>query len=173
MVGSGLVDRVDVSQYRLAAHFGVAVLIFGYTIWLILGLRDGGRDDAVKAGSKVPAIVAGLVLTLVYLQLLAGALVAGIDGGLGYNTWPLMNGAFIPSGLGEADPWYLNLFENPLTVQFDHRMLGYTVFTAAMLQALWLSRRTNAASLRGSALTLGAFARQGGARPDAASRGSD
>ena len=158
MVKSGLVDRVDVSQYRLAAHFGVAVLIFGYTIWLILGLRDGGRDDAVKAGSKVPAIVAGLVLTLVYLQLLAGALVAGIDGGLGYNTWPLMNGAFIPSGLGEADPWYLNLFENPLTAEFDHRMLGYTVFTAAMLQALWLSRRTNAASLRGSALTLGAFA---------------
>lgn len=155
MVMSGLVDRVDVSQYRLAAHFGVAVAIFGYTLWLILDL---GRTQREPAKSKTPAIVAGLVLLLVYVQLLAGALVAGIDGGLGFNTWPLMNGAVIPSGLGAAEPWYLNLFENPLTVQFDHRMLGYGVVAAAIGQAIWIARRTGADSLRGAAAALAGVA---------------
>jgi cytochrome c oxidase assembly protein subunit 15 len=151
MVKSGLVDRVDVSQYRLAAHFGVAVLIFGYTLWLILGLGLQRRDGAI---ARAPAIVAGLILLLIYLQLLAGALVAGIDGGMGFNTWPLMNGALIPTGLGAADPWYLNLFENPLTVQFDHRMLGYAVVVAAVVQALWLARRPDTARLRPSSMAV-------------------
>jgi len=155
MVKSGLVDRIDVSQYRLAAHFGVAMLIFGYTLWLILGL---GREAAKRSASAATAIAAGLVLLLVFVQLLAGALVAGIDGGLGFNTWPLMNGAFIPSGLGEASPWYLNLFENPLTVQFDHRMLGYAVVAVTILQAIWLALRSNAQPLVGSAVTLAALA---------------
>ena len=78
----------------------------------------------------------GLVLALIFVQMLAGALVAGLDAGMGFNTWPLINGAFVPSGLGEASPWYLNLFENPLTVQFDHRMLGYAVVVAALGQAV-------------------------------------
>lgn len=151
MVMSGLVDRIDVSQYRLAAHFGVAVLIFGYTLWLILGLgRTQRTGDVVKA----PAIVAGLILLLVFLQLLAGAFVAGIDGGMGFNTWPLMNGAMIPAGLGAAEPWYLNLFENPLTVQFNHRVLGYAVVLAAVLQAIWLARKPDAESLKASAAAL-------------------
>lgn len=151
MVKSGLVDRVDVSQYRLAAHFGVAVLIFGYTLWLILNL---GRGPRAAVAARTPALVAGLVLVLVYLQLLAGALVAGIDGGMGFNTWPLMNGAVIPAGLGAAEPWYLNIFENPLTVQFDHRVLGYTVVLAAVLQAVWLARNPDTDGLRPSATAL-------------------
>jgi len=158
MVKSGLVDRVDVSQYRLAAHFGVAILIFGYTLWLMLGL---GADRRPRFGA--PAIIAALVLLLVFVQLLAGALVAGIDGGLGFNTWPLMNGALIPNGLGEAAPWYLNLFENPLTVQFDHRMLGYAVVVATILQAVWLALKAEGLKaedqpLVGSALTLAVLA---------------
>jgi heme a synthase len=153
MVKSGLVDRVDVSQYRLTAHFGVAVLIFGYTLWLMLGL---GADRRHRFGA--PAVIAVLVLLLVLVQLLAGALVAGIDGGLGFNTWPLMNGAFIPNGLGEASPWYLNLFENPLTVQFDHRMLGYAVVVATILQAVWLAMKDAGKQYVGSALTLAVLA---------------
>jgi len=153
MVKSGLVDRIDVSQYRLAAHFGVAVAIFGYTLWLILGL---GADRERRFGA--PAVVGALVLLLVFIQLLAGALVAGIDGGLGFNTWPLMNGALIPNGLGEASPWYLNLFENPLTVQFDHRMLGYAVVVATILQAVWLAVKRDGQLLMGSALTLAVLA---------------
>jgi cytochrome c oxidase assembly protein subunit 15 len=148
MVKSGLVDRIDVSQYRLAAHFGLAVIILGYTLWLILGL---GRTANVRAGATAPSVVAGLILLLIFSQLLAGAFVAGIDGGMGFNTWPLMNEALIPTGLAGLDPWYVNLFENPLTVQFNHRMLGYAVVLAAVLQALWLARRPEAAHLRGSA----------------------
>jgi len=153
MVKSGLVDRVDVSQYRLTAHFGVAVLIFGYTVWLMLGL---GADRRHRFGA--PAVIAALVLLLVFVQLLAGALVAGIDGGLGFNTWPLMNGTFIPNGLGQASPWYLNLFENPLTVQFDHRMLGYAVVVATILQAVWLALKDAGQQYAGSALTLAVLA---------------
>ena len=95
---------------------------------------------------------------LVYVQMLAGALVAGLDAGLGFNTWPLIAGAFVPDGLSEASPWYLNLFENPLTVQFDHRMLGYAVVLATLGQALWLAARRASPSLMGSALTLALFA---------------
>jgi heme a synthase len=153
MVKSGLVTRVDVSQYRLAAHLGIAVAILGYTLWLIFDL---GRERSPGATSdrRVSAWIAGAALTLIYLQILAGGLVAGIDAGLGYNTWPLINGAFVPSGLGEAQPWVLNLFENPLTVQFDHRMLGYTVVLATILQSGCLALRREAPELVTSAFIL-------------------
>jgi heme a synthase len=153
MVKSGLVTRVDVSQYRLAAHLGIAVAILGYTLWLVFDL---GRERSPGATSdrRVSAWIAGAALTLIYLQILAGGLVAGIDAGLGYNTWPLINGAFVPSGLGEAQPWVLNLFENPLTVQFDHRMLGYTVVLATILQSGCLALRREAPELVTSAFIL-------------------
>ena len=153
MVKSGLVTRVDVSQYRLAAHLGIAVAILGYTLWLIFDL---GRERAgvTQSGSRASAWIAGTVLALIYLQILAGGLVAGLDAGFGYNTWPLINGAFVPSGLGEAQPWVLNLFENPLTVQFDHRMLGYSVVLATILQAGWLTLRRPAPELVTSAFIL-------------------
>jgi cytochrome c oxidase assembly protein subunit 15 len=103
-------------------------------------------------------LVAGAVLLLIYLQLLAGALVAGLDAGLGFNTWPLINGAFVPDGLGALSPWYLNPFENPLTVQFDHRMLGYTVLAATLAQAGWLAIRGTSSALALSALALACLA---------------
>lgn len=155
MVKSGLVDRTDVSQYRLTAHFGVALLILGYTIWLLIGL-GAARKENLK--SRAATYVAASVLLLVFVQLLAGALVAGLDAGMGYNTWPLINGAFIPNGLDEASPWYLNLFENPLTVQFDHRMLGYAVVIATVAQALWLALKRDGPVLVGSAVTLAVMA---------------
>jgi cytochrome c oxidase assembly protein subunit 15 len=151
MVKSGLVDRTDVSQYRLTAHFGVALLILGYTVWLLLGL-GAARKEQTRSSSV--SRVAAAVLFLIFVQLLAGALVAGIDAGMGFNTWPLINGAFIPNGLDEASPWYLNLFENPLTVQFDHRMLGYAVVVATAAQAIWLALKRDGQVLVGSAVTL-------------------
>lgn len=154
MVMSGLVDRTDVSQYRLMAHFGIAVVIFGYTLWLLLGLGAGLRTGEAARRLRAPVWVASAVLCLIFVQMLAGALVAGLDAGRGFTTWPLINGAFIPSGLGEATPWHLNLFENPLTVQFNHRMLGYAVVVSAVAQALWLAMRGAPAGLVGSALTL-------------------
>ena len=94
------------------------------------------------------------MLALIYLQILAGGLVAGLDAGFGYNTWPLINGAFVPNGLWEAEPWVLNLFENPLTVQFDHRMLGYAVVLATILQAGWLALRRESPQLVTSGFIL-------------------
>lgn len=149
MVQSGLADRTSVSQYRLALHFGIALLILGYTLWLLFGL---GGDKRMARGSAA-AWIAGGVLGLISLQMLAGALVAGLDAGMGFNTWPLINGAFVPSGLGAAEPWYLNLFENPLAVQFNHRMLGYAVVVATLLQLAWLGMNRAAPALIGSALT--------------------
>jgi cytochrome c oxidase assembly protein subunit 15 len=158
MVKSGLVDRTDVSQYRLAAHFGTALLILGYTLWLLFGLGAEAREDHHGARLRAPICVAGSILGLIFSQLLAGALVAGLDAGFGFNTWPLINGAFIPNGLGEASPWYLNPFENPLTVQFDHRMLGYSVVAACFAQLAWLALRRAPPQLIGSALTLALIA---------------
>lgn len=136
MVSSGLVDRVDVSQYRLAAHLGLAVAIIAYIFWVAIGLRPGAQaSHAVSGGQRASAL--GLT-ALVYLQIIAGAFVAGIDAGMGYNTWPLMDGALIPSGLGAMSPWYLNLFENALTVQFDHRLVAYGIVAWALLHAFFI-----------------------------------
>jgi heme a synthase len=156
MVKSGLSGRVDVSQYRLAAHLGIAVLILGYTLWLLFGLGAEERPRQNPRTRPAVSIAAAAVLGLIYLQILAGALVAGLDAGMGYNTWPLINGAFVPEGLGALSPPYLNLFENPLTVQFDHRLLGYAVVLATLGQAAWLAAaaRSKSSALIGSALTL-------------------
>jgi len=158
MVKSGLVGRTDVSQYRLAAHFGIALFILGYTLWLVFGLGSEVQARRTERLSHATTWIAGFVLTLIFVQLLAGALVAGLDAGTGFNTWPLINGAFVPTGLGEASPWYLNLFENPLTVQFNHRMLGYAVVVATLAQSLWLALKRAPTALIGSALTLAVLA---------------
>ncbi|MGV1013355.1 MAG: COX15/CtaA family protein [Methyloceanibacter sp.] len=153
MVKSGLADRTSVSQYRLMVHFGLAVVILGYTLWLLFCL--GARAQPRPARSiSAETWVAALVLALIFVQLLSGSLVAGVDAGMGYNTWPLIDGAFIPSGLDAASPWYLNLFENGLTVQFNHRMLGYGVVLATLAQAIWLAFRRAPQPLFGTALTL-------------------
>jgi len=115
MVMSGLVDRVSVSQYRLMAHFGIALVILAYTLWLLFGL---GRERARFAASPASAWIAWGVLALIFVQMLAGALVAGLDAGLGFNTWPLINGAFgqnnlagnlIQPGIGQPSPRLLTV----------------------------------------------------------------
>jgi cytochrome c oxidase assembly protein subunit 15 len=154
MVKSGLVDRTSVSQYRLMIHFGLALIILGYTLWLLFNL--GGEKRIARGGA--PAWIAGGVLSLVFLQMLAGALVAGLDAGMGFNTWPLINGAVVPSGLAEVQPWYLNPFENPLAVQFNHRMLGYAVVVVALAQLAWLGWRAATPAVMASGLTLALLA---------------
>lgn len=136
MVESGLEVRTDVSQYRLAAHFGFAFIILAYTLWLIFSLSDKKR---IPIGSRAPACFAGLIVCLVYLQLILGAFVSGTDAGFIYNTWPLIDGSFIPHGLFSLSPWFHNFFANQLTVQFDHRMMAYTLFTLIWIQAVWLA----------------------------------
>lgn len=136
MVMSGLVERVDVSQYRLAAHLGLAVVIVALVFWTILDLRQPSKTPPVLPGRSSGFFrSATLLAALIFVQILAGALVAGIDAGQGYNTWPLMDGALVPSGLLATSPWYLNVFENALTVQFDHRILAYLIALFVLVQA--------------------------------------
>ena len=142
MVKSGLVHRVDVSQYRLATHLTLAALIMAAIMWVSRGLAQHSNDPLPSVSS---GRVAGLLAILVLIQIYLGGLVAGMDAGLAYNTWPLMDGALVPSGLTAMSPFWLNLFENAKTVQFDHRMFGYLVWivsAAHMANCLSLAPRT-------------------------------
>jgi len=143
MVESGFEDRVSVSQYRLAIHLGVALILFVAILWTAFEyLRPASTGARAAPQTKWALGFAGLV----YVQMLLGSLVAGLHAGLVYNTWPSMDGRFAPEGAFALTPWYLNVFENAGTVQFDHRMIAYVVFAAAC--ALWyLSRRTAYARL--------------------------
>ncbi len=142
MVKSGLSDRVDVSQYRLAAHMALATAIASYAFWLGLSLRDEAQDgqEPMATGSLRRVKVGAIVLAgLVYMQIIAGAFVAGLKAGHASNTWPLMNGEIVPAGLDVYTPWYMNLFENPLMAQFVHRGLAYVIaiYAVAFGLATW------------------------------------
>jgi cytochrome c oxidase assembly protein subunit 15 len=138
MVASGLAARTSVSQYRLAFHLTLACVIFAAILWTaqrldaLRDVRSIAKPDRTTRRLRATAI--GL-LVLVLAQIYLGALVAGTHAGLIYNTWPTIDGAFIPSaaGLMFNSPWWRNFFENALTVQFDHRMLAYTIFIVALL----------------------------------------
>jgi heme a synthase len=136
MVASGLADRVEVSQYRLATHLLLACLIYVALIFTALRLDE----RAAPVGALPGRIRAGAValLVLVLAQIYLGALVAGLRAGYAYNTWPLIDGALVPDGarLFFETPLWRNVFENILTVQFDHRMLAYAIFAVALLHAL-------------------------------------
>jgi cytochrome c oxidase assembly protein subunit 15 len=135
MVTSGLVDRIDVSQYRLALHLGVAVIILGALVWVALDLRHARSRPRSPHASDALAATSLVIVAAVFLQVIAGAFVAGMKAGLSYNTWPLMDGSLVPSGLGAMSPWWLNLFENAATVQFNHRMIAYAVVALTCWQA--------------------------------------
>ena len=129
MVASGLVDIPRVSAYRLTAHLGLAVLIYGYVLWLALRLL--WPPGNIQQG---PQRLGWAVVGLTYLTLLAGGFVAGTRAGLSYNTWPLMGDSFFPIGMWAQSPWWINLFENVATVQFNHRLLAYAL---TVMICLW------------------------------------
>ena len=133
MVSSGLTKLTSVSQYRLATHLVMACLIFSACVWIMRGLSPHTRDVPPTARS---VWAAGGIVCLVLFQIYLGALVAGLDAGLSYNTWPLMDGAVVPGGLFTQQPWWINLFENPKTVQFAHRCGAYLVWTATLVHMI-------------------------------------
>lgn len=133
MVSSGLAERVDVSQYRLATHLVIACLIFASCMWIMRGLAPHAGDAAPSASSRTWAMA---IAILAFFQIYLGALVAGLDAGLSYNTWPLMDGALVPSDLFIQNPAWINLFENPKTVQFVHRLGAYVLFAAALFHMI-------------------------------------
>lgn len=135
MVHSGVIDpdRTDVSHYRLATHLGLAFVLFGAMVWT-------AADILMPARAKMPpdrnlvsplwGVAAGVFAALVFVQIIWGALVAGLDAGRIYTDWPLMGGQFVPQSYGTTGPFWRDGLENPASVQFHHRILGYVLALA-------------------------------------------
>jgi cytochrome c oxidase assembly protein subunit 15 len=136
MVESGLEARVSVSQYRLAIHLGVALILFVAIVWTAFEYLRPKFADATT--SPLARWAKGFAV-LVYIQMLLGALVAGLHAGLIYNTWPSMDGRAFPEAPFFSQPWWINFFENPGLAQFDHRIGAYVIALSAL--TLWIAGR--------------------------------
>jgi cytochrome c oxidase assembly protein subunit 15 len=132
MVKSGLVDRPDVSQYRLTAHLGLAVVVYGYILWVALDLLAAPEGGPVGLRRSAQALVA-----LVFVIMLSGGLVAGLDAGFFYNTFPLMDGGWVAAEAFTEKPLLRDLFENGASVQFEHRLLAVVAVLA--VAAFWVA----------------------------------
>ena len=154
MVASGLSQRVEVSHIRLATHLVLALLIFAGIVWTLRRLIDR-PPSAAPSRLKITSVA---LLVLTFVQLYLGALVAGLRAGKIYNTWPDIDGGFIPSAarLLFEQPWWRNLFDNSLTVQFEHRMVAYGLFVLAILHAVDAVRSRAGTSAVNGALWLAA-----------------
>lgn len=142
MVSSGLDNgMLDVASYRLATHLGLAFVILGVIAWYVLQLSrsDGALIQARRLGEPVLAKLAIVLIALTGLQILMGALVAGIDAGRNYIDWPLMAGGFLPPDFFTLEPLWRNFFEDDGLVQFMHRMTGYILFGFGIF--IWLRAR--------------------------------
>jgi cytochrome c oxidase assembly protein subunit 15 len=153
MVASGLSERVEVSHYRLATHLMLALLIFAGVVWTLRRLADR-PPSAASLRLKITGVA---LLVLTFVQIYLGALLAGLRAGRVYNTWPQIDGALIPSAarLFFDEPWWRNLFDNALTVQFEHRMVAYSLFVLAILHAVD-AVRSRAGAVASGALWLAA-----------------
>jgi cytochrome c oxidase assembly protein subunit 15 len=135
MVQSGLVDDPRVSQFRLTAHLGLALAIFAAMLWLGLSLLFPARAALSSAAQRSARNIAMGTAGLVFVMVLTGGFVAGIRAGFAYNTFPLMNGHWVPPELFMLEPWWKNFFYNMATVQFDHRVTALALAVAVPL--LW------------------------------------
>lgn len=130
MVSSGLSDRTDVSQYRLVAHLGLALVIYVIAVWTAMTLH--ARETTRGEGSRKSRATALAVLT--FVTILSGGFVAGLDAGHIYNTFPMMGSSVAPAGYWQIEPAWRNWFENPAAVQFNHRLLAMVVL---VMSAWW------------------------------------
>ncbi|HYM17000.1 MAG TPA: COX15/CtaA family protein [Micropepsaceae bacterium] len=131
MVQSGLEpSRVAVSQYRLAAHLGLAIALFGYVFWSALETIGAARTGLASSQRLRPWAI--VLSGLVFVQMLLGALMAGLSAGRAFSDWPTYGGRWIPPGLFDLEPWWINHFENPALVHFQHRTVAYLVAILAI-----------------------------------------
>jgi len=137
MVSSGF-DGPHVSQYRLTAHLMAAFVIYTYIFWVGLGLLFPRGETSLFEVGPLRRLL-GALTALMAVTIAAGGFVAGLKAGFAYNTFPLMDGRFIPEGYGMIEPFYLNFFENIAAVQFDHRLLAELVFIFVL--AIWCYAR--------------------------------
>ncbi|MFL4471061.1 heme A synthase [Tateyamaria armeniaca] len=147
MVASGVTSgegMVDVASYRLATHLGLAFVILGFIAWYIYMLGRSERNLMQARRSKEGKLfgMSTGLMHFAFLQILLGALVAGIDAGRSYTDWPLMGGQVFPASAFTFEPWWRNLFESPGLVQFIHRVSGYLLAIYAVV--VWLRGRKSA-----------------------------
>lgn len=137
MVRSGLVDRPDVAHERLAVHLVAALVLLVGLVWAALDLRDRGRPPRRETGPR--GWLAPFWVLLV-VQVVLGAFVAGLSAGRVATTWPAMDGAWVPDGVARLSPWWSNLIDDPLTVQFVHRWVAVLLAVVTLLAAWGLHR---------------------------------
>lgn len=160
MVKSGLVDVPAVSQYRLSLHLGVAFLIMAACIWVAREIRDAGKavaayvPPATRFNIDIVSRFAAVVALLVFVQVVLGALVAGLDAGLAYNTFPLMDGRFVPKGLYVLEGFWRNHFENITMVQFQHRIGAYVLTALIPLFALLAWPHANSTGIKAAVVLV-------------------
>jgi heme a synthase len=147
MVASGLVDRPDVSHIRLAVHLLAALAIFAVTLWVALDLLALARDGAARPARMPTAAI--WMLSVLFLQLMFGAYVAGLDAGYAYSSWPKMGDQWFPADAPLLEPFLKNFADNPIMVQFVHRWLAFAVAAAALVLArsAWLRAHKRAAGV--------------------------
>ena len=139
MVQSGLINEPRVSQYRLALHLSMAILIYGVILWTAWSLLQPNPRQTWKHEMLSLRRFSLIVTTTVAIMIISGAFVAGTHAGKVFNTFPLMDGQFIPTGMFALEPFYRNFFENLATVQFNHRLLAYLLML--MIPGLWFYAR--------------------------------
>lgn len=144
MVASGLIDRPDVSHLRLATHLSAAFIILAALVWTMLDLSQLAKDPSYRPARFAPVVLPlAIVLSL---QIVLGAFTAGLDAGFAFNTWPKMGDHWFPEGVPMLAPFWHNLVDNPVVVQFTHRTLAYAVAIIAVITAWHAARRGAARS---------------------------
>jgi cytochrome c oxidase assembly protein subunit 15 len=151
MVKSGLVNDPHVSQYRLTAHLGLAIIIYAYMFWVTLDLLYPAIDEHARQRNRKAARRSSIITGVIFITILSGGFVAGTRAGFAFNTFPLMDGRLIPAGLFEMSPLWRNFFENIVTVQFDHRVLATLLFL--IIPAFWWTVKN---TQQGSRISTGA-----------------
>lgn len=139
MVKSGLVNDPHVSQYRLTAHLGLAIIIYAYMFWVALDQLLPKNLAATGQETEKLLDHVSLITLLIFITILSGGFVAGTRAGFAFNTFPLMNGQLFPDGFFSLEPYWRNFFENIVTIQFNHRLLATVVFATILL--LWFKAR--------------------------------
>lgn len=148
MVMSGLVDEPAVSHYRLTAHLSLALFIMAALFWTALSLL---RPEP-RPGDQKFKILTHVTAAMLVLQIVMGAMVAGLKAGLIFNQWPMMDEGFVPPGIMAMEPAWQNFFDNAVTVQFDHRIGAYLLFILSLV--LLLKGRSQNPPIKGASLVL-------------------
>jgi len=137
MVSSGLIENNDVSHFRLSIHLSLALFILCLIFWYILDIYKTNKFQ-----NKIPNLLLLFILKLIVLQIILGAFLSGLDGGLIYNSWPDMNGSFFPDDVGYSDLINIQLFNNASIVQFLHRSTAYLLlFSIIILNIIYFKKK--------------------------------